>query len=79
MIDIMPGDKMEILQRDWHGQQGEGVRWERYEVLQIFPHHVLCRNVRGGYRECFTRYQLRRGKRTERAERMRIGERRKRA
>ena len=33
-----------------------------YEVLQVFSHFVLCRKIRGGYRECFTWHQLYEGR-----------------
>ncbi len=68
MAEIIPGEIIQILHRDWHGQQGEGARWEKYEVLQVFPHQVLCRNVKGGYQECFTWYQLYEGRVIDRAE-----------
>lgn len=58
-INIHPGDRLEvsqILQHDIHGQGR--IRKSVYEVLQVFPHFVLCKKVKGGYRECFTWHQL---------------------
>lgn len=54
------GDVIEVsrkLHNDMHGTWK--VIWEKYEVLKVYPHFVLCRKARGGYRECFTWYQLR--------------------
>lgn len=58
--NIKPGDRFElshISQNDVHGR-GRLVK-AKYEVLQVFPHFVLCRKLHGGYRECFDWHQMR--------------------
>lgn len=59
-INICPGDKLEISQISRNGEHGQMItRKSVYEVLQVFPCFVLCRKIRGGYRECFGWHQLR--------------------
>lgn len=63
-INIKLGDRFEIsrvLQNDMH-RRGKLVR-AVYEVLQVYPHFVLCRKILGGYRECFGWHQMRAARR----------------
>ena len=62
VTDIIPRNTVEILHQDWHGRWGGIARREKYEILQVLPHYVLCRSVKGGYRECFTWHQLYEGR-----------------
>ncbi len=53
------GDVIEISQRLQNDVRGEGkIEKKKYEVLQVFPHFVLCRKIKGGYKECFTWHQM---------------------
>ena len=59
-VNIHPGDRFEISEAIPNSMRGKGaLRKSIFEVLQVFPHFVLCRKIRGGYRECFGWHQLR--------------------
>ena len=63
-INIGPRDKFELsraLPSD--GSGGRRIVKARSEALKVYPYFVLCRKVRGGYRECFGWHQLREARR----------------
>lgn len=53
---LRPGDVIEISDR-LQNDVGKVLKM-KYEVLQVFPHFVLCRKIKGDYRECFTWHQM---------------------
>ena len=61
--NLFPGDSIEVSQILKNDVQSRGrMKKSVYEVLQVFSHFVLCRKIRGGYRECFTWHQLYEGR-----------------
>ena len=68
-VNLFPGDSVEVSQILRNDAYGRGrLKKSVYEVLQVFPHFVLCRSVKGGYRECFTWHQLYEGRVIDREE-----------
>ncbi|MCI9135432.1 MAG: hypothetical protein HFI31_14805 [Lachnospiraceae bacterium] len=59
MREIIPGEKFEIAIRVRKGMNGGWrIKRDRYKVLMVYRHFVLCEKISGGYKECFGSHDL---------------------